>query len=271
MVKSKLALVIDSLIISFTVSIISILWIRRFIKNANLIYFFLILIFLSMFSLVLFILFKFHNKKIFKSNNEKFLISCLNFLSVSDNITYKSFICKLLNCTNIEKNMFKISDNFLYINLRTTLSSIDYFDAQEIFIKNKTENSKLFFIYKNKDKSFDDISLISSIKFETISSDIILKIMSNKNIYPIEQTETKKISLKERTKNYLKNKTAGITKSHFKNLFFSGLSLLFISLITPFSNYYLIIGSLLLIASIFSLFKKDIKLKDPDIDFLLKK
>ena len=178
MVKSKLALVIDSLIISFTISIISILWIRRFIKNANLIYFFLILIFLSMFSLVLFILFKFHNKKNFKSNNEKFLINCLNFLSATNNTSYSNFICKLLDCTKLEKNMFKISDNFLYINLRTTLSSIDYFDAQEIFIKNKTENSKLFFIYKNKDKSFDEISLISSIKFETISSDIILKFMS---------------------------------------------------------------------------------------------
>ena len=271
MVKSKLALIIDSFIISFTISFISILWIRRYIKNANLIYFFLILIFLSMFSLILFILFKFYNKKIFKSNNEKFLTNCLNFLSASDNSTYKNFICKLCDCSNVKKNMFKISDNFLYINLRTDLSSFDFFEAQELFLKHKTENSKLFFIYKNKSKSFDEIALISSIKFETISSDIILKIMSNKNIYPIEKNKIKNLSLKERTKNYLKIKTAGVTKSHFKNLFFSGLSLLFISLITPFSNYYLVIGSILLIASIISIFKKDIKSKEPDVDFLLKK
>ena len=143
MVKSKLALIIDSLFISTLFSIISFLWLRRIIKNANLIYFLSILINLSLFILILFLFLKSHNKKLFKNNNEKFINNCMNFLLVCDYKSYIEFLSKLTNSKHIDGFLFESNNNFLYINLKTELSSSDYFNAQEIFLKNNSNFSTL--------------------------------------------------------------------------------------------------------------------------------
>ena len=270
MVKSKLALIIDSLFISTLFSVISFLWLRRIIKNANLVYFFSILINLSLFVLILFLFLKSHNKKLFKNNNEKFINNCMNFLLVCDYKSYIEFLAKLTSSKHIEGFIFESNNNFLYINLKTELSPSDYFNAQELFLKNKNNDSKLFFIFKNKSKQFDELLLLSNLNLSLISSDTIIKLMNNKNLYPIQVSEQAKQNIKQKINLFIKSKTKGITKSHFKELFFSGISLLFISLVIPFSNYYLILGSILLIISIISLFKKDIKPTEDKTDFLFK-
>lgn len=271
MVKSKLALIIDSIIISFTLSSISFLWLRKFLKNANLVYFFSILINLLCFILFLFLFYKSNNKKLFKNSNEKFIKDSLKFLLVCDTKTYNEFLSKLTNSKPLEKYFFKANENFLYINLKTELTSNDFFEAQELFLKNKSdENAKLFFIFNSKNKSFDELILLSNLNPVLLSSETIVKLMKQKNFYPITAETKPKKTLKQKVNLLIKSKTKGVTKSHFKEIFFSGLSLLFISFVIPFSNYYLVIGSILLLVSIVSLFRKDTVQENNNTDFLFK-
>lgn len=270
MVKTKLALILDSFFISSLIGLVSFLWLRKFIKNAIWVNFFSILIILLSFIVILLILLKSNNKKIFKNNNEKFLKQCINFLIVSDKKTYSTFLCKLLNCNEIFENMFKLEDNFLYINIKSTMTAKDFFDAQELFFKHKTDNSKLYFIYRNKDKDFDELLSLSPFNFSILSFEILTKVMTQKNIYPIENNQPAIKQKRNYLKQFLKSKTTAITKSQFKHIFVTSLSLLFLSFIVPFSNYYLIVGTILLIISIISLFRKDIVTSSDDSDFLLK-
>lgn len=271
MVKTKLALIIDSFVISFLLSFIFVLWIKHYIKNAKQIIFLLILINLLLFIVIFVLLCKKNNKKIFKNNNEKFLNQCLNFLSSTNQQTYSAFFESLLHCKKIEKYFFKLDDNFLFINIQTTLTSSDFLTAQEFFILSKTINSKLYFIYKSKDKSFDETASFSEINFSQFSSEILIRLMGSKNCFPIENQNNKsKPTIKNKIKNAFLSKTKEITKKQFKHIFISGISLLILSLVTPFSNYYLIIGSILVIISIISLFRKNIETKSDDSDFLFK-
>lgn len=268
MKKSNFALFIDSLFLSFSITFIIYLWLNKIYKNANLVNFISIIVLILSFTLFLFFFFKHNNKLISKSNNEKFLNECINSLILSSNLDYKNFICKLLNCSHIENYTYKLEDKIIYINIKTELSSNDYFNMQEIVFTNSIQTTKLYFIYKTKNKSFDDIISISNYEIELISFEILAKLMTQKNIYPIQKESTTKHSLKNKIINNFKKQYQSITNKHFKEFFFSGLSLLFLSIIVPFSNYYLITGTILLIISILSLFRKNIEPSSSNTDFL---
>ena len=96
-----------------------------------------------------------------------------------------------------------------------------------------------------------------------------MKIMSQKNLYPIQKDTIKIIPYKTKFKNNIKTKCESVTSKHFKEFFFSGLSLLFLSLVVPFSNYYLITGTFLLIVSIISLFRKNTDTSSNNSNFLI--
>lgn len=266
MVKSKLALIFDSLFISSLTTFLIFVWLHNKIKNANLFHFFLNLINLSLFILVLVLFLKLHNKNLFKANNEKQLKSSLDFLMQCDYKTYSSFLTKLIGCEKITDYFYKFRSEFLYINIKTPLLSKDYFDAQELFFNNKTSDSKLYFIKISTDKSFDDIAKISKLSFTILPHSTLASLMQKKNMFPITENKITKTLLKQKIKSSIKTKTSAITKSHFKEIFLTSISLLFLSLVVPFSNYYLVIGTVLLIISIVSLFKKDIPTSNNDID-----
>lgn len=266
MVKSKLALIFDSLFISSLSTFLLFIWLHNKVKNANLFHFFLNLINLSLFALVLVLFLKLHNKKLFKANNEKQLNSSIDFLIQCDYKTYSSFLTKLIGCEKITDYFYKFGSNFLYINIKTPLSSKDYFDAQELFFNNKTSDSKLYFIIISTNKSFDDIAKISKLNFSILPLNTLANLMQKKNIFPITEDKIAKTSLKQKIKSTIKTKTSAITKSHFKEIFLTSISLLFLSLVVPFSSYYLISGTILLIISIVSLFKKDIPTSNNDTD-----
>lgn len=256
MTKSKLALFIDSLSISFLISSIIYLWMRKIIKNANLVSFFCILIFLLSFILIFYLFLKNNEKSIFKINNEKFINSCINHLVACSMQEYSNYICKLLDCKLIENFYYKKANKLFYINLKTSLTDKDFFEIQE-YIHNKFIDTTCIILYRKKEKSFDDIFELSSSQFILLNYEILKSVMFQKNIFPIENKQTNKTSFKDKLKTTLKTKTAGINRKHFKELFFSGISLLFLSLIVPFSNYYLIIGTILVSISIITLFKKN--------------
>ena len=90
--------------------------------------------------------------------------------------------------------------------------------------------------------------------------------MEQKSFYPITSDNPKAKNKKQLLLKY-KNKITNLSKKDFKNLFITGLSLLFISLITPYSFLYLLIGSVLLILSIISLLKKNISTPDSSQEF----
>lgn len=267
MIKSKLALILDSLFISFLVTFVLFIWLNHKTKNANLLHFFLILINLLLFVALLLILFKRNKKRLFSSNNEKYLSECLNYLIQCNDKAYSDFLSKLINCKKITPMFYKFKNNYLYINIKTCLTPKDYFVAQELFFNHKLNNEKLIFIYYKKDKSFDEIIAISKLEFHLISYDTLLELMIQNNIFPIEKNNPQKTSLKQKLRTSIKSKTSAITKSHFKEIFLTSISLLFLSLVVPFSNYYLITGTILLIISIISLFKKDFPSNKNDIDF----
>lgn len=270
MVKSKIALIIDSFILSLIFSFLSFVWFRKYFKNANLFRFFLILILLLSFILIIKSFFKSNNKKISKNNNAKFLNSCLEYLTICPFLQYKNFLCELLNCKHISGYLFKLDNNFLYINIKTELCPNDYFVSQEIFLNNQNKESKLYFIYKLKSTSFDEICSLSKLNITLLESNILSQIMIKKNIFPIKKVTVQKQSLKQKLIKILKIKTLAISNKHFKELFFSGISLLILSLIVPYSKIYLITGTILLIISIITLFKKNYNPNNSDTEFLFK-
>lgn len=255
MTKTKLALFIDAVSISALISLINYLWLNRIIKNAILVKIFSILIFLSSFVLILILFLKHNGNTILKNKTEKHLNSCLKYLITCDSISYSNFICKLLNCQHIENFFFKKASKIFYINSKTTLTDKDFISIQDYLYKNYS-NLTCVILYRKKDKSFDEVFELSSVKFILFNIDALKNIMFQKGIYPIENNYTDKVSFKDKLKTTLKTKTAGVNRKHFKELFFSGISLLFLSLIVPFSNYYLIIGTILVTISIITLFKK---------------
>lgn len=257
MIKTKFALFIDAFFISLIASLTLFLWVNKITENAIFVRYFSFFVFILLFVSILQLFYKSNNKKLTIKFHDSFLQSCLNQLIISSNKEYVEFLAKLLNCTHIEKFLFKLNENFLYINIKTELSSTDYFEIQECLKSKSITPTKLYFIYKEKNKSFDDIILLSNYDIILIHSDTLLKIMSTKNIFPIEKSSKSKDPTYKKIIKNLKTKSEAITKKHFKELFFSGISLLFLSLITPFSNYYLTIGSILVLISIVSLFRKN--------------
>lgn len=269
MKKTKFALFFDSLFLSVSTSFIFYIWLNKIYKNAIFVNLFSIIALVLSFILFLHLFFKHNNKLIFKNDNEKFLNNCINNLILSPNVKYSNFICELLNCSHIDNFLFKLNDKILYINIKTELTASDYFLAQESLIKNLISTNKLYFIYKSKNKSFDDIISISDYQTELFSCEILMKIMSQKNLYPIQKETIKNIPFKTKLKNNIKTKCESVTSKHFKEFFFSGISLLFLSLVVPFSNYYLITGTFLLIVSIISLFRKNTNTSSIDSNFLI--
>lgn len=256
MTKSKLALFIDSLFISFLISSIIYLWTRRILKNANLVNFFCILIFILSFGLIFNLFLRSNKKSIFKINNNKFINSCLNYLITCSLQDYSKYLCTLLGCELIENFYYKKANKIFYINIKTSLTDKDFIEIQE-FICNKFVGTTCIILYRKKEKSFDDIFELSSSKFILLDYETLKTVIIQKGIYPIENNQNIKVSFKDKLKTTLKTKTAGISRKHFKELFFSGISLLFLSLIVPFSNYYLIVGTILVTISIITLFKKN--------------
>lgn len=263
MVKTKTALIFDSLFISFLTTLLIYIWCNK-VKNANLLHFILILINILLFVLILLTFLKYNNKKIFKSNNEHFLNSCINFLIQCDYKSYDEFICKLIGCKKLANFFYKYKNQFLYINIKTNLSSHDYFRAQELYFENKLGDEKLLFIYNTKDASFDEIVKISKLNFSLKPKLILIQLMQEKQCFPINKKDSNSPSLIQKIKSSIKAKSSTITKSHFKEIFFTSLSLLFLSLVVPFSKLYLITGTILLIISLISVFKKDLPEKQND-------
>lgn len=271
MVRSKFAIFIDSFFFSIIIFVLSFFWIYKFIKIRSL-SFVLSLIIFSI-SFIFYILFTIKKtKKILKNGAEKQyydnILKTLKFQGIKENSNY---FTRLLNCSFLGQNIYKTKKCYFYINFQNTLSVFDFILANDFFMQTD-KTLPLFFICEKENDDFKNLLLASPTKYKVFYYLDIVTLMKEKQIFPIENKniESKKINFKIINAK-LKN---GILKLKFKECFFTGISLILISVFIPYSLYYLIFGSLFLILAFASLFFKanknqPIKNESTDInDFL---
>lgn len=179
------------------------------------------------------------------------------------------FYEKLLNAKKIDENIYKNDNCYFYINLKNELSSQDFNKALEFYLETN-KNLNLCFLGKSYSSEFLKLNNSSKFQFILFNEQEIFQAIKMSNF----SFETSKSG---NTNFFVKFKSKfneSLTKSKFKNLFLSGISLVSISLFIPYSIYYLLIGSMLLILSIFCLFSKSkipTKKLQPNLITLIKK
>ena len=273
MQKSKLGIFIDSLFSSSIISVILFIWLNKFLKNAFLITFLSILI-----NILLFILFfsfgikKYKLTKI-KFNDKVFANNCFINITLMKGSQLEIFFKKLLNVDAITKHFFINNSSCFYINLYSDCTKQDLVSANNTYLSLKT-NMPLIFITTNYTPEFQEFAKNLPYIYYLFYFDDLFNLMKENNIYPISKTEPQKNSFLSHIKLLLSKFTTSFTKSNFKNFFFSGLSLLAISLFIPYSIYYLIIGTSLLVFSILCLLSKNktfTKQEKQSLDSFIKK
>lgn len=253
MYKSKLAILIDSLSATVIIFITIFFILRRYIKSA------IFLIFCCIFaSLLSFIAIFYCFLKKYKLNNLSFkesrhLENCLNSLKFSSSKTSINFFEKLLNIKYISSCFYENETSLFFINIKQSLSSNDFFEAID---KSYEYQKNLIFICEKYDDDFKNLLNSSKLDFKIFTFSQVYEIMKNKKLFP---KEFENISFQTKLKNKFNTFTSTISKKHFKNYLFSGLSLLALSFFIPYSFYYSIVGLILLIFSILCLFKRNEK------------
>lgn len=251
--KSKLAVVFDTFFIAFMFFIIAYFWLFKIIKNA----FFTLFCSISLSVLLFYIFFKFFLKK-YKLNkisfqDQKLAKNCIEKLMFMDTETLINFYSNLLNVKHIKGNIFTGTKSNFYISTKHKLDDKDFMLANDYYLKNK--DKELSFIATSVSEEFTALMKACPTSYNLFSMADLFLIMKERNIFPenVEQSNQK-------TKRFANIKTklsTSITKTHFKEFFFSGLSLILISTVIPFSSYYLIFGSILLSLALISLFIKN--------------
>lgn len=251
MIKSKLAIAIDSITASLLIFIVAFFWLKRYIKNALFLFFICIIISLVSFVTIFKNFIKNYNLQNISIKESKHLSKCLHSLKFSPHFTNVIFFEKLLKSKYLKNNIFENEQNIYYINLRTKLESKDFFDALDYQYKNNSK--KLIFICENYSDEFKILLENKNDIFNICSSTELYNLMKETNTFPviIEQ----KINFKQKMKNKIDRFISTLTKKHFKDYLFSGLSLIILSFFIPYSLYYAIIGTILLSISILCLVK----------------
>jgi len=207
-------------------------------------------------SIAIFIIFLIINKFLSKKNNCKFnnqnQITYLKnqLLFGNDQLSIQT-ICQAYNFTNIS-----ITDQPNHL-----LDNINQKDLFFVFDSETIQESKIINILKNKKHNYLEIFCINTtqfplqknlqITFQNIND--IYKTLLNKNCI-IDYN----IKIQKKTKYHLKDILSTIFgKAKSKNYFWFGLLLLFSSLFSPFNIYYIVVGTILLLLSIYSRFNRN--------------
>ena len=252
--KSRLAIFIDALTISFILSFILLFWNLKYIKNAIFCYFCSILALLFAFFLIFNFFMKkyrldkinFHEQKLAKIFFEK-----VKFMSQKE---HQSLIEKIFNVEHIDSNLYKNKNSLFYISFQLPLSEQDFVVAHEFFLNNSALNlSRLCFICKTYTESFFNMLSECPMSYSVFTEqDVVLLIKDSDFFNKLESDKTKSKNLQK-----LKSKVKlNVNKGKFKEFFFSGISLIVISIVIPFSIYYLIFGTILLLISVICFLSK---------------
>ena len=252
--KTILAQILDSIAISICIFLISFVWSGKLLNKNKIIclVFSCALTFICLFILIALNLRK---KNLFtRENNKKsFINNCIKYLKFCSKSEYISFISKVFCSKFIFNYFFKNKEKYLYIDLRKIQNENDFYEINNFYQDNNLD--EIILVCENYDDNF--ISLVNESKnnFILYDSQSFISLLCQTNLYPIDISQ--KISKKEKLNKYLKNKKStvidNISKKHFKDFFFSGISLIILSIFIPFSSYYIYFGTILLIFSIICL------------------
>lgn len=255
MIRNKFAVFIDSFVLSLIIFVVSFFWIYKITKIKNLSFVLSLLTFV-----IFFIIFFSHtrnkSKKILKSKSEKNyydnILKILKFQGIKEN---SNFFTKLFLCSYLGENLYKNENCIFYINFQNELSSYDFIIANNYYTQTE-KNVPLIFLSEKTSDEFQKLLNISPIKYHYFSYVDLIKIMKERKCFPINNQITiqknNKISIK---KIFYKGKEI-LFKVNFKECFFSGISLVILSIFIPYSLYYLIFGTTLLFLAFFSILTK---------------
>ncbi len=107
------------------------------------------------------------------------------------------------------------------------------------------------------------IQSVSAVKIHVLEGDLCYRLLQENGIYP--KLSEKPVKVK-RARMIL---SSAFSRKNFKGYFFSGLLILALSFVTPFSLYYRIFGSVLLLLSAYTLRNRRFNKKDPPSAFFL--
>lgn len=255
MIKTKLAIYIDTLFISLLSFFLLFVWTRRKIKSTALCLALCITISAIVFFLILKISLKSHNLDSIKSSDLKLAEKSFSALEYSSKKTSDEYFEKLLNSKLIKGKIFKSKNCYYYVSVKQNLDIGDFIDANEFFLE--TDKSiPLCFLCKNCSENFMNLINGSKEKYLVFSSSELFLLMKEKNFYPVADEPAKRNSIKVNMKAKGKKFLSNLTRSHFKDFFLSGLSLIIFSIFIPYSAHYIVFGSILMLLSIVSLFFK---------------
>lgn len=251
MIKSKTAIFLDTLFICVILDLTIFVWVNKLLKNAILCVFILNIISILLFCLIFLRFLKKHNLLKIKNSEVKKLDNILNDLAFLPDKNYSSFFENLLNVKHIDGYIFVNTKAYFYINTKTTLDATDFLYSNNYY-KSLNTNKPLCFIGTDFNDKFNNLISSSPTKYLCFKSSELLPILKDTNLlnnYTPENNTNLKLKIKSKIPLILSRK-------NFKNYFFSGLSLITFSLFIPYSIYYLLIGTFLLILSLATLFSK---------------
>lgn len=248
--QTKFSKISNLIFLTFCAFVISFVWLNKYISNIKLSTISSIII--ALFFFVTYIVFKYFQNKIYtQNNNQKISIEELkNHLQFSNN---SIIIEQLKTCFNFS-NIIKIDNNH-YIDSETN------YDIYLMFEKETLSNEDYIHIYKNR--------INDNLKIFCINNTNKFPELENTTLETFDLLEINKILTSQniKTNNYakLKNKPklrlkdiflVSLNRSLSRKYFLFGLLILFSSLFTPYHIYYTIIGTILLLLSLYSHFNK---------------
>lgn len=254
MIKTKLAIITDCVLVGICVFFVSFVWLNKYIKNAILS--FLISNFITF--LVVFAVFKIAIKKhgLQKMTNADLKLSKKSFdtLLFYDKKSYQNYFENLLGASYVSGKIYQSKTLYFYVETKLPLSEADLFAANEFLLTHK--KLPLCFVCKQAGDNFLNLLKISPIPFEVYDEKDVFLLMKQLNKFPFANEPP--IRRRTKIKNLVMTKFfSSLTRNHFKDFFISGAALLVLSMFIPFSKLYMISGSILLILSVVSLFFKD--------------
>ena len=249
--QSKFSKISNLIFLTATTFIISFIWINYYIKSIK--YSFISSLIISLCFFTIYLVFKYYQNRIYsntldinkKTENLKFYLLYSNYKEIKHTIS----------------SAYKLNDLISTKDLNHYIDSKYKKDIYFIFNKETIDKEDIISVYKTRIYNDIEIFCIDQISEYPLIEDIninchnLLDIKSK--IIENDVNIINTIQLKKTAKPTIKSILCIIfNKSKSKQYFFWGLTLIIISGFTAFYVYYNIIGSILLLLSLYSRFNK---------------
>lgn len=243
--KTKLSLISNTLFLSISILLLTFVWVNFYTHNLSL-SLFLGLMFTIIFT-IMFIIFT--KKKLDKENSIK--SNKLNYEETKNHFLFSSYN----NISQLLVKLYKLN-NIKYINnYHYTSHNCDIY----LFFEDETLDNK-YLIKLLKEHNHNKILIFCfNYKIDLEIENIVIEFINIDNI--INKLKEEKIEIDNLLKIKPKQKVnlnlilnISLNKEKSKTYFIFGLFMIFSSLFSPFTVYYIISGTLLIILSIYSRF-----------------